>query len=132
MPLNHIAGERLEGLDPVFRVVPLEKYKGQPRLTTVVKEMTKGKFQYEVEVERPIWEAALGHAQISYYGAGAEPRHLKYDVLVQEYPRTGNIAFIFCARIRGEERFVIAPFALSPEQIADLTVRGLWQPYRIH
>jgi hypothetical protein len=132
MPLNHVTGERLNGMDELYRVVPLSKYKELSRLTTFVKEMSTGKFKREITVERPIWEAALGHAQIVYYAIGAPLDHLSYDVLVQEYPRTGQVAFLFCAKIGGEDHYVVAPFSLAPEQIADLKVRNLWQPMRIN
>jgi hypothetical protein len=129
MPLNKITGETIEGLDPIFRVVSADKYKALPRLTTIVREATGKQFKTEVEVERPIWEAALGHAQIAYWNAGAAPP-LRYDVTVQEYPRTGQVAFLFCARVGGEELYVPAVFALSPQQVAELTLAGDWLPLR--
>ena len=130
MPLNHLTGEKIEGMSPVFRVVPVEKYKTKPRLTTTVREWTGKQFKVEVDVERPIWQAALGHAQIAYFNAGAAPP-LKYDVVVQEYV-TGEVAFLFCARVNGNDLYVPAVFALSPQQIAELTVTGDWAPFRIN
>lgn len=132
MPLNREKGEILEGYDPIFRVVPPEKYQEQTRLTTTVKEMRGTKFRRKVNVTRPIWEAALRHAQLCFYNAGADPGALAYDCIVQEYPRTGMVIFIFNATVLGEEKYVVAPFALGHEQIADLTVRNLWQPYTLN
>ena len=132
MPLNHLAGEKIEGLDPIYRVVPVSKYKSLPRLTTTVTEWQGKQFKKEVEVERPIWVQALGHAQIAYFEAGADPRHLNYEVLVQEHPLTNTVCFVFCAKIRGEDHYVVAPFVLSPEQIAELTVTGHWKPLVTH
>lgn len=130
--LDHIYGEVVEGLDEIFQVAPLNKWTEQTRLTTVVKEVRGNKFKQEVDVEKPIWLAALEYAQRAFYNSGATPGLMSYDCIVQEYPRTGQICFIFNADIGGEEMFVTAPFQLSDQQIADLTTRGLWQPYRMH
>jgi hypothetical protein len=125
MPLNHVSGEPLEGLDGFYRVVPAAKYKDMPRLTVTVQEWSGKKFKVLKDVERPIWQVALGHAQIAYFEAGAPP-NLSYDVLVQEYPQTRTVAFVFCAVVNGADQYVVAPFQLSPEQIADLVVRNQW------
>ena len=131
MPLNHIVGEHISGMDAVHRVVPLKKYQDLTNLTTPVKELTGNNFKREIFVDRPIWDAALGHAQIVFHQAGASRLGTSYDVVVQEYPRTGHVVFIFCAKINGEDHYVDAPFALAPEQIADLKVRGLWHDQTI-
>lgn len=130
MPLNHIMGERLEGMSPHYRVVDVAKYKNLPRLTTLVKEWVGKQFKTEKDVYRPIWEAALGHAQIAYFNAGAAPP-LRYDVIAQEYV-TGEVAFVFHARVNGEDLYVPAVFALAPQQIADLTLTGDWKPFKVH
>jgi hypothetical protein len=130
MPLNRVTGETVEHMDGIFRIVPTEKYQHQPRLTTTVKRMRGKKFRREVDVEMPVWQAALEHAQMAFYNAGAAPGALDYDTIVQEYPRTGVICFLFAAIIGGVEMLVSAPFQLSHQQIAGLTVRNLWQPYR--
>lgn len=128
MPLNHLTGEKIEGMDPIFRVVPAAKYKNLPRLTTTVMEWQGKQFKTEVAVERPVWETALGHAQIAYFEAGADPQHLSYDVIAQEYPRANTVTFVFCAKVHGQDHFVVAPFALAPEQVASLVLTGDWQP----
>lgn len=132
MPLNHVSGETVEGMDAIFRVVAVEKYHALPRLTTIVKERRGKKFRREVDVEKPIWIAALDHAQRCFFNAGANPGSLAYDCIVQEYPRTGCVCFIFEAVIDGVSMFVTAPFRLGPDQIADLSVRNLWQPYTLN
>lgn len=129
MPLNKISGEKIDGMDQIFRVVDVAKYKNMPRLTTTVRELTGSKFQVEVDVERPIWVAAIGHAQIAYFNAGATPP-LRYDVTCQEYPMSNQIAFLFCAKINGRDLYVPAIFALSPQQVAELTLSGDWKPLR--
>ena len=131
MPLNKITGEMIDGMDPIFRVVSAEKYKNKPRLTTTVREWTGKQFKTEIDVECPLWVAALGHAQISYFNAGARPP-FSYDVMCQEYPRTGEVAFLFCARVNGQEMFVPAVFALASQQVAELALSGDWQPLKIN
>lgn len=131
--LHYDIGEIIEGMDDVFRVVPIEKYKQQPRLTCVVKEQTGGKFKRLVDVEKPIWIAALQYAQRAFAGVGAQPGlPLAYDAIAQEYPRINVVCFVFAATINGQEYFVPAPFALTDAQIKDLTLRNLWQPYTVN
>jgi hypothetical protein len=132
MPLDQTKGEVIEGFDPIFRVVPLSKYAEQTRLTTVVQRMSTGKFKRKVDVVKPIWIAAREHAAQAFANSGADAGSLAFDVLVQEYPRTGVVNFIFNATLSGQEMYVSAPFKLTEEQIADLTVRNLWQPYTIN
>lgn len=132
MPLDHTKGEVVEGFDPVFRVVPLSKYTEQGRLTTIVKQAGTGKFKRQVDVVKPIWIAARDHAAQAFANAGAERGALSYDVIAQEYPRIGVVMFVFNALINGVEMYVHAPFKLTDEQIADLTVRNLWTPYTVN
>ena len=133
MSLNHTAGEHLNGMDPVFRVVPAKKYKDLPRLTVPVEEETGGKFKVKRIVERPIWEYALGEAQIAAYKAGIPISDIS-DAIVQEYPRLNQIIFIYHGRHRGKDFYITVPpeppgIMLRPEQIADLAAVNLWQPY---
>jgi hypothetical protein len=125
MPLDHTRGEHLEGMDDFYRVVSASKYKAMSRLTTTVQEWVGKSFKVQKDVERPIWEAALGHAQIAYFQAGADA-NLTYDVIAQEYPRTNIVAFVFCAKIKGQDTYVVAPFQLTKSQVADLIVRNQW------
>lgn len=132
MPLDHIKGEELEGFDPVFRVQKASKYAEQTRLTTEVEETTGTKFKRKVMVSRPIWQVAERYAMEAFMVAGANPGPLPYDCIAQEYPRTDVVCFIFNATIKGEEHYVTAPFKLSKAQIADLTLRNLWQPFAMN
>lgn len=132
MALNHETGEIVEGMDDVFRVVPAEKYMNMPRLTCMIKVETGKKFKRMIDTEVPIWVAAFEHAKASFANAGANPGALAYDVIAQEYPRTGNVCFIFNATINGEEHYVAAPFSLSQQQISDLALRNLWTPYTVN
>lgn len=130
MALNHDIGEIVDGMDDVFRVVPVEKYQEQTRLTCLVKQVVGTKFKREIEVQKPIWVAALEYAQIAFRNSGAQPGGLAYDCIAQEYPRVSVVCFIFNAEVAGKDLFVTAPFGLTESQIADLTMRDLWQPYR--
>jgi hypothetical protein len=133
MVLRYDIGEIVEGMDDIFRVVPVEKYKQQPRLTCIVKRQTGSKFKRMIDVELPIWSAAFEHAQEAFINSGAQPgAPLTYDVIAQEYPRTNIVCFIFAATINGQEMFVTAPFALTQQQISELTLRNLWQPYTVN
>lgn len=132
MPLNHSAGETVEGMDAVYRVVPVAKYQEMPRLTTLVKRVMGNKFRRPRDVQMPIFQAAWEHAQIAFANAGAPAGGMNVDIIAQEYPRTGTVCFVFCGHVFGHEMFVTAPFKLADSQIADLTVRNLWQPYRLN
>lgn len=132
MPLDPLRGEDIEGYDCVYRVVPAAKYANQPRLTTTVKRMSSGKFKREIDVEMPLWRAALEDAMMAFANAGAPAGDLAYDAIAQEYPRSGMVVFVFEATINGENYYHYAPFLLSKAQIADLTTRNLWQPYTVN
>lgn len=132
MTLNRVSGETIEGMDAVFCVAPVEKWQAQTGLTTIVEEMQGTKFKRKRKVARPIWDVALAYAQRCFHASGAKPGPLSCDVIVQEYPRTNMVVFIFEADIFGHSMLVTAPFILTPEQIADLTVRNLWQPYTLN
>jgi hypothetical protein len=126
MPLDHVNGERVEGMDLVYRVVPIEKYQQLPGLTTLV-EKTTGSFYKKKTVESlPIWKAATDYAQIAFKNSGAPAGPLHYDMLAQEYPAVGVVCFVFCAKIFGRELYVQAPFQLTDEQIAEMKVIGEW------
>lgn len=133
MPLDHVNGERIEGLDPVYVVAPFEKYAQQSRLTTIVEVMTGKKFKRKVKRQRPIVEVAMEYAAEAYTKMGLRIGS-DVDILVQEYVRVNQVAFLFCARIDGEDYYITPPavFQLGDEQIKELTVRGLWQPYTVN
>ena len=131
MPLDHVNGERVEGMDSVYVVAPFAKYAEQTRLTAIVEETHGKKFKRKRKVEKPIVEVAMKYAAEAFKKAGLTALGT-IDILALEYPRTSCLCFIFCARINGEDRYVTAPFQLGEEQIRDLTHRGLWTPYRLN
>lgn len=126
MPLDHVNGERLDGMDLIYRVVPVGKYKELPGLTTLVEETTGKKFKRKVVKQYPIWQAAENYARMAFSKAGYHGP-LQVDCLAQEYPRVSHVAFVFCAKIFGVEQYVVAPFELTPEQIAEMKTIGQWE-----
>lgn len=132
MPLNHINGERVEGMDLVYRVVPLEKYQKLPGLTVMVEETKHSPIKTKQVKSVPIWEAATNYAQQAFMNSGAPAGPLNYDVLCQEYYMTQTVCFIFCANIYGTELYVQAPFELSHEQIAELKNIGEWEDAKVN
>jgi hypothetical protein len=129
MPLDHERGEQIEGMDSVYVVAPFEKYASQTRLTTLIKQ--KRQFRRDKVVEVPIVKAAMEYAADAFAKKGLRIGG-DIDILCQEYVKIGVVAFLFCARIEGQEYYVTAPFKLGEEQIRDLTLRGLWTPYRLN
>lgn len=114
-------------MDLIYRVVPIEKYKDLPGLTTLVETTTGSAFKKKKVESIAIWEAATNYAMIAFKNSGAPTGPLHYDVLTQEYPRTRIVTFVFCAKIFGREMYVPAPFQLSDEQIAEMKVIGEWE-----
>lgn len=127
MPLDHVNGERVEGMDLIYRVVPIEKYKNLPGLTVLVEKTSGSAFKSKKVESVPIWAAAENYAMISFMNSGAPAGPLSYDCLVQEYPAKHVVCFVFCAKIFGVEMYVQAPFELTPEQIAEMKVIGEWK-----
>lgn len=107
MPLDKINGEKIEGLEGPYRVVKLEKW----RFT-------------------PLFEQAAQAAADAFHKAGY-PLIIGFDegqILIQEYPRSRQLAMIFVMQIRGKEMLYPYVFALPDELIATLSASGLWQP----
>lgn len=105
MSLNRTDGEQIEGLEGPFRVVPARKW-----------------------FETSLFDAAAGEAARKFRAAGWG-LSISFDedqVLVQEYPRTRQLAMIFQMRIRGQDTYYVHVFALPPEMIANLKASNLW------
>lgn len=107
MPLDRVNGEKIEGLEGPYRVVPVEKW----RLT-------------------PLFEAAAQAAADAFRKAGY-PLIVGFDetqILIQEYPRSRQLAMIFVMNIRGQEQLYPYVFALPDDMVSSLSASGLWQP----
>lgn len=131
MLLNHEIGEIIEGMDDIFHVVPVSKYGEQSRLTTTVERVRGKKFKRKVPVEIPIHVAAMEWIRDSFTLSGLAPGS-DVEIIVQEYPASNIVMYVAAAVINGQAKFVTAPFKLSDQQVADLTLRGLWQPLRVN
>lgn len=127
MPLDHVNGERVDGMDLVYRIVPIEKYQQLPGLTTLVEKTVGTAFKKKTVESVPILKAATDYAMIAFKNSGAPAGPLHYDVLCQEYPAVNRVCFVFCAKIFGRELYVPAPFQLTDEQIAEMKVIGEWE-----
>lgn len=105
MPLDRTNGEHIEGLEGPFRVVPVEKW----RFT-------------------PLFEAAA-KAAADAFGKAGYPLIIGFDesqILIQEYPRSRQLAMVFVMSIKGEEMLYPYVFALPDEMIASLRAAGHW------
>lgn len=132
MPLDHVNGERVEGMDLIYRVVPIEKYQQLPGLTTLVEKTIGNAFKTKKKECLPIWKAATEYAQVAFKNSGAPSGMLNYDVIAQEYPRVGQVCFVYCAKVFGRELYVPAPFQLTDEQIAEMKVIGEWEDVKVN
>lgn len=106
MPLDRINGETIEGLAGPYRVVPVDKW----RMT-------------------PLFEAAAEAAADAFRKAGY-PLIIGFQddqILIQEYPRSRQLAMIFVMQIKGQEMLYPYIFALPDDMIASLSASGLWQ-----
>lgn len=104
MPLDRQDGEIVGDLGPNYRVVPAVKW-----------------------CDSPFWPIAVEDARRAFQAAGSlyyNPR--ADDVLVQEYPETNRVAFLFCREIKGQEMIYPAVFSLPEPVINSLVVTGRW------
>lgn len=129
MALDHEHGELIEGMDYVYTIAPAQKYAELTNLVITLEEETGGKFKRKKPVTRPIFEHAMRYAARAFRNSGISPGS-DIDILVQEYPRTNMVCFVFCVEDEDEDLLVPVPVLLGEQMIADLVSRGLWQPYR--
>ena len=107
MPLDRVNGEQIEGLEGPYRVVPVEKW----RFT-------------------PLFEAAAEAAADAFRKAGY-PLLIGFQedqILIQEYPRSRQLAMIFVMQIKSREMLYPYIFALPDDMVSSLSASGLWQP----
>lgn len=105
MSLDTKRGENLEGLTGPYRVVPARKW-----------------------FETSLFDSAANEAAKKFRASGwpLDITFAEDQVLVQEYPRTNQLAMVFHMRIRGEDQFYVHVFALPDAMIANLTASNLW------
>jgi hypothetical protein len=105
MPLNHDLGEPIDGLGPVFRVVPNAKWR-----------------------ETSMFEQAATIAAEAFMDKGAL-LPITFDdreVLTQEH-MPNVLLFIFCKSIRGQEHFSVREFKMPDDMIRELKALGKWE-----
>jgi hypothetical protein len=103
--LDRTNGEPIDGLGNGFIVVPNAKWS-----------------------DTAFWQDAFKAARESFHAAGAMlPVFISdQDVIVQEYPMDGVLAFLFHRKIAGEDYYHPEVFQLSPGVIAELKSAGRW------
>lgn len=105
MAFDKTKGESIDGMPDDYVVVSVHKWRDTPLLPQAVEAAAEA-FQ-QAGALLPVWIE-------------------EDDILVQEYPRTHQIAFLFQRRIRGEEHFYPYVYELPAEAIKELIVSGLW------
>lgn len=129
--LNMQSGETLDGLGPLYRVVPVSKW---AELTNLTVPYTVPHPFRTITKTRPLFMDALETAKDAFLKAGAVLPIDIYedDILVQEYPLTGSVVFVFRRFIGIEERFVPRKYDLPPSAIAWLKATGRWSDTITH
>jgi len=104
MALNR-KGEKIAGLDGDFIVSPTSRW-----------------------TDTPLFEDAALNAAKSFQASGALlPIDIKAeDCIVQEYPKSNKLLFLFVRRIRGQEHFYPYVYDLPPAMVAELRTIGRW------
>lgn len=129
--LNTQTGEDIEGLGPHYRVVPVSKWAELSSLT--VPYQVPHPFR-TIMKDRPIFLDALENAKDAFIKAGAILPIDIYedDILIQEYPLSGSVAFVFRRYIGVQEKFVTRKYDLPPSAIAWLKATNRWSDLTHH
>ena len=104
MALNR-KGEKIQGLDDDFIVSPISRW-----------------------TDTVLFEDAAKNAAQSFQASGAIlPIDIRADdCIVQEYPKTNKLLFLFVRQIRGKEHFYPYVYDLPPAMVAELKTIGRW------
>ena len=107
MPLDHVNGEKISGLDSPHMLGSLLDWAGTQFM-----------------------DIAAKHAEASFGLSGAKTPMIfaGSQVLIQMYPLQTPpvLAFLFCRTVGQQELFVPYKFVLSPEIVGELRVTGRW------
>lgn len=117
MALNRDAGEVVEGLGHMFRVVPTDKW-----ATT---EFGAPHFMEAHEKATAAFKQSIG----KFCNPGEHIKLGRENVLVQEYPLLNKVAFIFELKLAGMDKEHVYPyvFDLDPRLVEALRLAGEWQ-----
>lgn len=111
MPLDKVKGEPIDGMPDDYIVVNISKWRNTPLMPQAA-EAAADAF-IAIGALLPVWFE-------------------EDDILVQEYPRSGQIAFLFQRRIRGETHYYPYVYELPKAAIKELVAEGLWTPPTEH
>lgn len=102
---NHHTGEIIQGMPERYVVAPSSRW-----------------------TDSPLFADAAKHAAAAFAQSGAlQPIFFSAeDILVQEYPDTCQVCFLFARKIAGKPHFYPFVFDLSPEMVAHLKTVGRW------
>lgn len=106
MPLNKEFGEQLEGMPDDFVVAPLSKWADKGQLLAEAAKVAADQF------------AAAGAAKPVIFDGD--------DILVQEYHKTGQVAFVFIRQVNGQEMFSWYVWDLPDDMVIELRTNGEW------
>ena len=78
--------------------------------------------------DTPLYEEAYTKARDSFAAAGAlHPVQIDPNqVLVQEYPHTNKVCFLFFRQIAGRDHYYPYVFSLPEKLVAELRTTGRW------
>lgn len=105
MPLDQTKGEIIGDLGTNYFVAPFLRW-----------------------AETPFFGQAYDHAIEAFTISGAIlPIKITQDqVLIQEYPDSNKVAFLFQMRIKGKEHFYPYVYELPPAMVSSLRLVGRW------
>lgn len=111
MPLDQQNGELIKDLGSMYRIVPKEKWMRTPMF----------------EEARIAAHEAFRRSAGKFINSKtpALPLTLK-NFIVQEYPLTDKLLFLFCETIDGEEQYYPYTFDLPKDLVSQLHVEGMW------
>lgn len=105
MGLNRELGEYMPEFGHQYRVVKTLKWSGSPFM-----------------------ETACQHAAGIFKASGAlsPVRFFEDEILIQEYPVSRRLLFLFCKRVNGNDLYTHYVFDLSPAVIEQFRVSNMW------
>lgn len=109
MSFNQQFGEPIENLGGGYRVVPLAKW-----------------------ADTELWTQAAEAAAQAFVNSGALFPVQFTDILVQEYPKTNKLCFLFEATVKGKPMFYPYVWSMKKDMIAEFVNTGRWQPHTEH
>lgn len=104
--MNKEFGEQLETMPDEFVVAPLSKWADKGNLLAEAAKVAADQF------------AEAGAAKPVVFDGD--------DILVQEYHKTGQVAFVFIRMVNGQEMFAWYVWDLPDDMVIELRTNGEW------